>query len=44
MHNPTLKNNNFYTVAMLLAKQGVKDIPKEWEHNKMLRNYYGETV
>ena len=32
-----------YTLAMLLARQGIVP-PKEWQHNKYLRDRNGNTV
>lgn len=42
-HNPSIGDNNDYTVAMYLAESGEK-IPKEWEHKASRQNNYGETV
>ena len=37
LHNPTLTNNMGYTVALLLASKGIVP-PKEWEHDKLMKN------
>ena len=36
VHDPTLKDDNDYTVALYLAKHG-KIPPTEWHHNKFIR-------
>ena len=42
-HSPTLRDEDGYTVAILLAHRGIIP-PKEWLHDSILCNKSGKTV
>lgn len=42
-HDPTLKNNDGETVAILYAKNGLIP-PKEWHHDPSVHDAFGSSV
>ena len=41
-HNPELKEEHGYTVAMMLADLGIVD--NRWYHDPLIKSYHGNTV
>ena len=43
-HKPEIRDRNKMTVAMILAMNKVKEIPRDWHHKADMQNNDGNTV